>query len=1000
VKTFGFQALVRTGLFVGVLLGAEAMAVGAVHAGPPLCNGAANGIVDGDEECETGPCCTAKCELAAASAVCRPAADAQCDIADTCGEQAPAVNAACPADALEDDGTDCDDGLFCTENDVCTAGECSGPANPCDDENECTADRCRENGNRCEHEAVANGTPCTDGNLCTQTDTCLSGECEGEDKIKCEDENDCTTDRCDKSTGECVFVSNNKKCDDGDFCTVGDACAEGTCGGTAQSCDDGDPCTIDSCDSEAGECTHSAASDGTACDDGQFCTAVDTCTAGVCAGSGEVDCDDDNECTEDSCNEVMNDCDHANVENGKSCEDGSACTSGDTCAMGECEGGEVTECADDNSCTDDSCDAETGECVFTPNEATCDDGNFCTDGDVCSAGVCTGGEANGCDDDNDCTLDQCDDETDSCSYENVTDGQSCDDGLFCTLDDVCTAGACAGPTENACDDDNPCTKDSCSESMDECRTSPDNNNQPCDDGLFCTENDTCFQGECTGDAIDCGDDEVCTDDVCNETADACENPNNSAPCDDGNFCTSNDTCGGGSCSVFDETCDDSNVCTTDACSEEADECSYENAAGPCEDGSFCTVGDTCNEGTCESGDARDCGDANACTDDSCDENADECDNDPNEDPCDDGLFCTVEDACSAGTCSGDARDCGDDDVCTDDVCSEEADACTNPLNTAPCDDGQFCTAGDTCAGGVCVSGPANDCDDSESCTDDSCDETANACVNEVRTGACDDGLFCTEGDVCTDGTCTGSARDCDDENLCTTDSCDDAADECVNADNTIACDDGSFCTVDDACSGGECDGTTRDCGDAEVCTDDVCNETTDACENPNNTVACDDGLFCTVLEFCSGGECGAGVANSCEDENVCTDDSCDETANSCVNIANSVTECDDGDPCTEDDICAVGVCSGTEIPDCMVTTTTLPCPVCGDFNEDCRITASDALAVLQAAVGIQACSLSVCDWSGNGEITALDALAVLRASVDLPSNPMCPDAGATTTTLL
>ena len=78
--------------------------------------------------------------------------------------------------------------------------------------------------------------------------------------------------------------------------------------------------------------------------------------------------------------------------------------------------------------------------------------------------------------------------------------------------------------------------------------------------------------------------------------------------------------------------------------------------------------------------------------------------------------------------------------------------------------------------------------------------------------------------------------------------------------------------------------------------------------------------------------------------------------------------------------------------DGTTTTTTEECPVCGDVNEDCEITSSDALAVLRAAVGIDQCELSVCDFSGDGNITALDALATLRAAVGLPSNPNCPSA--------
>ncbi len=50
---------------------------------------------------------------------------------------------------------------------------------------------------------------------------------------------------------------------------------------------------------------------------------------------------------------------------------------------------------------------------------------------------------------------------------------------------------------------------------------------------------------CTDDA-DCDDANVCTDDVCDPLLD-CMNTNNTLPCDDGNACTGNDTCGGGIC---------------------------------------------------------------------------------------------------------------------------------------------------------------------------------------------------------------------------------------------------------------------------------------------------------------------------------------------------------------------------------------------------------------------------------------------------------------------
>lgn len=52
------------------------------------------------------------------------------------------------------------------------------------------------------------------------------------------------------------------------------------------------------------------------------------------------------------------------------------------------------ECDDFNECTDDIC--ELGECYYFDNDAYCNDGDPCTEDDVCVAGVCTGFEVEGC----------------------------------------------------------------------------------------------------------------------------------------------------------------------------------------------------------------------------------------------------------------------------------------------------------------------------------------------------------------------------------------------------------------------------------------------------------------------------------------------------------------------------------------------------------------------------------------------------------------------------
>ncbi len=48
-------------------------------------------------------------------------------------------------------------------------------------------------------------------------------------------------------------------------------------------------------------------------------------------------------------------------------------------------------------------------------------------------------------------------------------------------------------------------------------------------------------------------------------------------------------------------------------------------------------------------------------------------------------------------------------------------------------------------------------------------DTAPGCVDGA---ACDDGSECTTDDVCQNGTCVGTAIDCDDDNPCTDDGCD------------------------------------------------------------------------------------------------------------------------------------------------------------------------------------------------------------------------------------
>ncbi len=78
---------------------------------------------------------------------------------------------------------------------------------------------------------------------------------------------------------------------------------------------------------------------------------------------------------------------------------------------------------------------------------------------------------------------------------------------------------------------------------------------PCDDGDACTENDTCVDLVCTGTALDCDDDNPCTDDAC-DSGSGCVWQNNTASCDDGDPCTTGDACAAGVCVGGANTCEE------------------------------------------------------------------------------------------------------------------------------------------------------------------------------------------------------------------------------------------------------------------------------------------------------------------------------------------------------------------------------------------------------------------------------------------------------------
>ena len=236
-----------------------------------------------------------------------------------------------------------------------------------------------------------------------------------------------------------------------------------------------------------------------------------------------------------------------------------------------------------------------------------------------------------CDDGNPCTVDGCD-EDGACVFSEVP--LPCEDGDPCTVGDTCGAGACqAGAFEATCDDGTPCTIDDCTPLVG-CTTTPGNEGAVCDDGDACTLDESCAAGACLGAAVDCNDDDVCTDDLCDPSS---------------------------GCYYDTETvCDDDNGCTIDSCDKDTG-CKSEavpDGTG-CDDGDPCTGGDSCSAGVCLPGSEEpECDDSNECTTDSC-VTGTGCEYAPVEDgqSCEDGNEFTVGDICKSGYCKGTLDDC-------------------------------------------------------------------------------------------------------------------------------------------------------------------------------------------------------------------------------------------------------------------------------------------------------------------------------------------------------
>ncbi len=321
-------------------------------------------------DAQTGACVTSN---APDGASCNADSDA-CTAGDACkaGVCVPGPNTCgCAADvdcAALDDGDSCNGSLFCDKSALPFACKIKpGSATVCDPAKDtgCVQNLCAKS--VCSMTTLADGSACDDGAPCTVGDACASGSCApGPNLCGCVKDSDC------------VVFDDGNLCNGIWFCDVkqGSLCAPApqsavTCSGQAPAC------TELVCKPETGSCeaVPLALDVSKSCDDGSLCTTGDTCVGGSCKGQGAKDCNDGNSCTVDAC-QATTGCKSAPAQDGSVCSDGDSCSVDDACGSGVCVGGKPKVCPDGKACEVWSCKG--GLCQLAQGQSGCSDGNPCT----------------------------------------------------------------------------------------------------------------------------------------------------------------------------------------------------------------------------------------------------------------------------------------------------------------------------------------------------------------------------------------------------------------------------------------------------------------------------------------------------------------------------------------------------------------------------------------------------------------------------------------------
>ncbi len=254
---------------------------------------------------------------------------------------------------------ECDNGDFCDGAEVCTAGECTSPGSTCTAEQSCD-----EAGDRC--------VDCLDDSGCSDPGlpACepLTGTC-----TECTANEDCQNPDapfCDTGDNTCVECLTDAECDNGDFCDGAEGCTAGECTSP------GNTCTAEqSCDEAGDRCVD--------CLDDSGCTEAGLPACEPLTGTC-TECNGNEDCTDPGaqfCNPGDNTC--VGCLTDAECDNGNVCDGSESCVDHVCRAGSQLDCNDDNPCTADSCsagggcihedvgDAQNGSCESVTDSSLC-----------------------------------------------------------------------------------------------------------------------------------------------------------------------------------------------------------------------------------------------------------------------------------------------------------------------------------------------------------------------------------------------------------------------------------------------------------------------------------------------------------------------------------------------------------------------------------------------------------------------------------------------------